>query len=139
MPGKPASKACPCGSGAPLETCCGPILNGAPATSPEALMRSRYTAYALGHVRHLIRTTHPLSPHARPDDAAWAVELSRYCASVRFTGLEVLEASASGDVGHVSFVARLRHGGQDAALRERSRFERLAGRWTYRDGDPLPR
>ncbi len=39
---------CPCGSGRALDACCGPIIEGAPAPSPEAMMRSRYSAYALG-------------------------------------------------------------------------------------------
>lgn len=102
-------------------------------------MRSRYTAYAQGNVRHLIRTTHPLSPHAQQDDARWADELTRYCNSVRFVRLEVLEAGAEGDVGFVTFIAYFQHGGREATLRERSRFERLGGRWLYRDGDALAR
>ena len=37
---------CPCGSGLAYEACCGPIIAGAPAATAEALMRSRYSAYA---------------------------------------------------------------------------------------------
>ena len=42
---------CPCGKGESLETCCGPFISGAALPdSAEALMRSRYTAYATGNI-----------------------------------------------------------------------------------------
>lgn len=46
---------CPCGSKYTFDECCGPIIAGAPAPTAEALMRSRYTAFAnrtLDHVEH---------------------------------------------------------------------------------------
>ncbi|MEX2294024.1 MAG: DUF167 family protein, partial [Acidimicrobiales bacterium] len=50
-----AEDLCPCGSGNPLERCCGPIVGGdKPAPTAERLMRSRFTAFALA------------------DDAPWA-------------------------------------------------------------------
>ena len=49
-------KPCPCG-GEDLETCCGRFIHGAeqPQT-PEQLMRSRYTAYALAEETYLRAT-----------------------------------------------------------------------------------
>ena len=47
---------CPCGSGSAFDDCCGPYLGGAPAPTAVALMRSRYTAFALGDEDHLFRT-----------------------------------------------------------------------------------
>ncbi|MGA4815597.1 YchJ family metal-binding protein [Pseudomonas aeruginosa] len=44
---------CPCGSGDPLDDCCGRYHQGHPAPTAEALMRSRYSAYALGLVDYL--------------------------------------------------------------------------------------
>ncbi len=51
---------CPCGKGESLETCCGPLLSGAalPETA-EALMRSRYTAYATGNVDYILSSHDP--------------------------------------------------------------------------------
>ena len=45
--------------------CCGPLLDGAPAPSAERLMRSRYTAFAVGDAGYLVRTWHP---RTRPSD-----------------------------------------------------------------------
>ena len=54
-----APSTCPCGGG-DFDTCCGPALAGAVwPTTAEALMRSRYTAFAVGDVDHLWRTWHP--------------------------------------------------------------------------------
>ena len=129
-----ANAPCPCGSGRKAKGCCLPVLAGAPASTPEALLRSRYTAYAVGDVGHIQRTTHPDSPHRRPDTRAWADELRRYCAAVRFEGLTVRASSSTGDVGAATFVARLSAGGEDLSFGETSRFARVDGRWLYVDG-----
>ena len=51
---------CPCGSGRAFTACCGPYLAGTalPETA-EALMRSRYTAYARRDGAYLSATWHP--------------------------------------------------------------------------------
>ena len=112
----PTSRPCPCGSSA-YDSCCGRLHRGeAQAETPEALMRSRYSAYALGETDYVWRTWHP---RTRPP------QVSEH--GLTWTGLEVLEAHD--DV--VEFVARHEGG----ALHEVSRFERRAGRWFYVDGD----
>jgi len=100
-------------------------------------MRSRYTAYAIGHTAHLMRTTHPDSPHRRSDRVAWRDELVRYCEAARFTGLEVVDAPPPhrGE-GYVEFRATFELGGQPRLQAERSRFLRHEGRWAYVDGAP---
>ena len=50
---------CPCGSGRPLADCCGCHHAGEPAPTPEALMRSRYSAFALQLTDYLLATWHP--------------------------------------------------------------------------------
>ena len=51
---------CPCGNPMPFEACCRPLLQGdrAPETA-EALMRSRYSAYATGEVDYIIESQSP--------------------------------------------------------------------------------
>jgi SEC-C motif-containing protein len=116
---------CPCGSGASYDECCGPVVrNERWADTAEELMRSRYTAYALGDVDHLFRTWHPAT---RPDDLD---QLSR----LDWRGLEILEVVDGGtadDHGIVEF--RATHAG--GTMHERSRFMRRAGRWVYLDGN----
>jgi len=117
---------CPCDSGRPYAACCGPWhagLNvGGHAPTPEALMRSRYSAFVLGLVDYLLATWHPST---RPAE----LELS----PVKWLGLEVRRAAAEDDAGVVEFVARSRAGGRAQRMHETSRFVRLNGRWYYLD------
>jgi SEC-C motif-containing protein len=53
-------KLCPCGSALEDATCCVPLIEGERrAETPEALMRSRYTAYTRGAIDYLIATHAP--------------------------------------------------------------------------------
>ena len=115
---------CPCDSGQTYGACCGPFHEGAAAPSPEALMRSRYSAYVLGLIDYLLLTWHPSTAPGELD-----------LQSVKWLGLEVRHAASKGDAGVVEFVARCR-GSQGRAERmaETSRFVREQGRWYYIDG-----
>ncbi len=126
---------CPCHSGAKHRSCCGPFHEGAPAPTPEALMRSRYSAYALGKTGYLMDTTDPDGPHAQEDRGVWARELAEFARRTRFVGLEINGSGSTGDDGWVSFRAILTQGRRDASFAERSRFVRRDGRWLYVSGD----
>ena len=67
---------CHCGSGKPYAKCCEPYINGEPAPTAEALMRSRYSAYVVGAVDYLGETLHPdhRSDFDRNATAKWASE-----------------------------------------------------------------
>ena len=45
--------ACPCGLGDGYASCCGRLHAGAPAPTAESLMRSRYSAFAVGDAGYL--------------------------------------------------------------------------------------
>lgn len=121
---------CPCDSGRTYAQCCGPwhhgLEVGVHAPDPEALMRSRYSAYALGLADYLLATWHPSTGPG---------ELS--LSPIKWLGLEVRQAQATGDAGVVEFVARCRDGGRPHKMHELSRFVREAGRWFYIDGQDL--
>lgn len=90
-------------------------------------MRSRYSAYALGLHDYLLASWHPQTrPEQLPDEEP----------GTRWLGLRVLTHRVLGeDSAEVEFVARYRVGGGSAQrLQERSRFERIEGRWYYREG-----
>ncbi|MFM1908085.1 MAG: hypothetical protein RLZZ591_1762 [Pseudomonadota bacterium] len=133
-----ATAACPCGRDLPYGDCCGRwhagFDQGLHAPTPEALMRSRYSAYALGLMDYLLATWHPATA---PGD----LELP----PVKWLGLEVRHAEQAGDAGVVEFVARCRSfqlaGGRAERMHESSRFVREHGRWLYIDGvvDSEPR
>ncbi|WP_026287520.1 YchJ family protein [Thioalkalivibrio sp. ALJ24] len=126
---KSSAGSCPCGSGVARERCCGPRIDGsAPAETAEALMRSRYTAYAEGNEAYILATW---DPQTRP--ASLELDPER-----RWLGLNVRDTEAGGrddTTGEVEFVARARLRGQGMRLHERSRFRRIDGHWYYIDGD----
>lgn len=125
-----ATTRCPCSSGLPYGECCGPIHAGS-ATAPtaQALMRSRFSAFAVGDADYLRESWHPSTRPA-------SVDLD---ADTRWLRLDIVSTAAGGpfdDRGEVTFEARYRTAdGERGVLRERSRFLRERGRWYYVDGD----
>ncbi len=119
---------CPCRRGEPFGECCGPVLAGArPAPTAEALMRSRYTAFAVGDTGYLKRSWH--SGH-RPAELDLDPEQ-------RWLFLEIVRTDRGGpfdDTGLVEFIAHYRADGQRGQLHEVSRFVREDGAWVYLDG-----
>ena len=123
----PTSHVCPCGGprdapGAAYDACCGPLVRGErQAVTAEELMRSRYTAYAVGDLDHVFRTWHP---RTRPDDLTGG--------GPTWTRLTVLRTEGGGAddaTGVVEF--RADHTSPDGSLHEVSAFERRGGRWVY--------
>lgn len=118
---------CPCLSGLPYAECCGRLhAVEAIAATAKQLMRSRFSAFAVGDAAYLLETWHPST---RP------AELS-LDAGLRWYRLDILARSRGGladDEGTVEFRAHYR-GDESGALHEISRFVRQQGRWWYLDG-----
>ena len=97
---------------------------GLHAPTPEALMRSRYSAYVLGQIEYLLATWHPSTSPGELE--LWPM---------KWLGLEVRHTETGGDAGIVEFVARHRDSsGRAQRLHETSRFVRQDGHWYYIDG-----
>lgn len=100
---------------------------GWPATA-EALMRSRFDAFARGDVAHLLASWHPSTRPATlelDDGTVWRA-------------LQIVDTVAGGeddDDGVVEFRASYRSPEGAGLLHERSRFTRIDGRWVYLDGE----
>jgi SEC-C motif domain protein len=121
---------CPCGSGEIYPACCGPAHAGDPAPTAEALMRSRYTAFAKGLGPYLLATWHPST---RPADLDLDLDTT-------WRRLQIVDAVAGGPgdaEGVVEFRASYRTPTGAGLVHERSRFVRAEGRWFYLDGDVL--
>jgi SEC-C motif domain protein len=132
----PAPRDCPCHSGLRYRACCGPLHEGErPAETPEALMRSRYAAFARGLGEYLVRTLAADHPDRAHDAATQALTLSRAKDTRRYLGLTILEARVDGDRGEVLFHARIFERGVDRSFTERSRFGKEPGGWRYAGGD----
>jgi Uncharacterized protein conserved in bacteria len=122
---------CPCDPGRDYAACCGRLHAGIPAADAEALMRSRYSAYAREDADYLLRTWHARTRPARLD-------FHPSTPQPRWLGLKVLSHRPTGnDSAEVEFIARYRIGGGSAVrMQERSRFVHEQGCWFYLDGMP---
>ena len=126
---------CYCCSGLAYKNCCQPYISGrSSAPTAQALMRSRFSAFALKKANYLKKTVKmPAAKNfadldLQDDDRCWYK-------------LEIISSVAgklSDDIGEVSFKAYYK---LDPAtdfdrikcLSERSLFKKIAGRWYYVD------
>lgn len=120
-------EACVCGSGRLKADCCARFHSGEAAPTPEALMRSRYSAFVLDLPDYLLATWHPSTrPATLPPPEP----------GLKWLGLEVKHiAQQDANHGTVEFVARSKLAGRAHRLHENSRFVRENGLWYYLDGD----
>lgn len=114
---------CPCGSGNTYSDCCQPYhQNIAFPETPEALMRSRYTAYVMHLIDYLLATTHPSKRnlYAKTDIENWAKQN-------KWLRLEICQTND--DV--VTFKAYYEHKLQLEIHHERSIFKKEGKQWFY--------
>lgn len=117
---------CPCGRLKKYTLCCGVyIQEGLAAPDPEALMRSRYTAFCLNDLNYLKKTWHP---DTYPEDLA-DDEPSNW------VGLEIIDSSYEGDEAEVEFRAKLIFDNKLEILHEISQFDKIDGLWLYHSGE----
>ncbi|MFH5823376.1 YchJ family protein [Georgenia sp. AZ-5] len=128
----PDDSRCPCLSGETYGACCGRFHAGLAAGGPhaataEALMRSRYSAFAVGDAAYLRGTWHPSTrpDHLELDDVTWR----------RLDIVRVVAGGPFDEAGVVEFVAHYRSDAGMGQVHEVSRFVREDGRWFYVDGD----
>lgn len=124
---------CPCGSNKDFTSCCQVFISGQQLpSSPEELMRSRYTAYTQHNTDYISNTMK--SPAADHFDAAGAREWSQ---RVEWLKLEIIESSVKDDKGFVEFIAHMSMDKKRQVLHELSEFHLINGQWFYVDGkDP---
>ncbi|UTW45887.1 YchJ family protein [bacterium SCSIO 12696] len=121
---------CPCGSSLTYQDCCQPIHLGTPASSAEALMRSRYSAFSTGLIDYLITSHHP--SRRTPNEH---LELQQSMSNTRWLNLQII---ASETDNTVEFIATYEEDGELGQLHERSNFVYENGHWYYLDGQLLP-
>ena len=129
----PDDSPCPCSSANSYQSCCAPFITGKQYPSvPEKLMRSRYTAYALGDVDYIFSTM-----REKALSATNRRQVERSMQHVEWLGLNVLEFSAVNEKSTqatVEFIAYYKeNGGVRSKLHEKSQFKKYNGRWYYTD------
>lgn len=125
--------ACPCGSEKQYNNCCLPLINlQTYAASPEALMRSRFSAYAKLNYQYVLNT---YAKEAR--SKLTIAQLKSGNESTKWLKLEVLSAFSDNNEGEVEFIAYYQIHKDFYCMHERSRFILEEGQWRYLNGDML--
>lgn len=121
---KKDKESCPCGSGNTLPNCCQPYIDGTLAVpTAEALMRSRYSAYAIHDEQYLLDSWHEST---RPEN----IDADP---SVQWIRLKIIDTDSSQNC--VEFVATFRLNGKADKFCEKSRFVFEDGRWFYLEAE----
>jgi len=122
---------CPCGSKKPYEACCGKYLSGKEdAPTPEALMRSRYTAFTKGNLGYIEATMKERALQLYNRAAA-----EQSLKNTFWIRLDVLEKKEEGKKGMVLFAVTFKHEGIEKTYKERSFFKKISGKWMYVEGE----
>lgn len=121
---------CPCGNEQPYDNCCGRLIEKSELPStPEQLMRSRYTAYTLSKIDYIKNTM--AGKALKKFDFASSLTWSQ---SIDWQNLKVIFSKIIDDTtGVVEFVAHYTHQNQPQKLSEISLFHRIDGQWVYVD------
>jgi SEC-C motif-containing protein len=116
---------CPCGSKVKYKKCCGRYHKGLVAKTALELMKSRYTAFAIGKIDYIIKT----STFQKDFD-----DLKSFSNSCEFKKLEILEFIDGASEAYVTFRATIFCDTKDNSFVEKSRFVKENDRWYYVDG-----
>ncbi len=113
---------CYCGQSTPYKECCQPYHLGELATTPEALMRSRFSAFATANASYIL-DTQIASLSQNIDPKSFAKELQ----TQKWIKLEVLEAKDD----RVAFIASMLYNEILYTLTETSSFIKENEKWLY--------
>lgn len=119
---------CPCCSGRPYEECCQPFhTQEKHAPTAEALMRSRFCAFAIPNGKYLMETTYPSKRklHNTKDLQEWG-EINEW------TKLEIVQAPTENQVEFKAFYTD--EEGTPQLHHELSLFKKSNERWYYVSG-----
>ena len=126
----PDAPLCLCGSHLTSDRCCKLLHDGIEsAASAEALMRSRFTAYAQQNAAYLLATW---DDSKRPNNIDFSKE-----GNVDWIRLEIVDCkkgSTKDNKGIVEFKAYYLMNGAEYTMHEISRFVKKDGKWFYLDG-----
>ena len=125
---------CPCGSGYKYKKCCQPLHKGKLPKSALALMRSRYSAFALNIPKYIIHTTHKNNQDFTENREKWTEDIENFSNNCQFKNLEILDASSNENVAFVSFKATILCNNKDCSFSEKSKFLKENEKWLYLSG-----
>ena len=124
------NSSCPCGSNNKYKKCCLVFHKGAKPKSALLLMKSRYSAYAVGNASYIVNTTHKNNSDFTNDVKSWKESIFHFTTSTEFLGLKILDFLDGEEEAFVTFKASLSSGD----MVEKSRFLKVESMWLYESG-----
>jgi len=128
---------CPCGSDNSFSQCCDLLINNHKlALSPEQLMRSRYSAYAINNAEYIYKTYAKKSQNFQSiqEIKEWA-EQTKWLKLVIHSTSEFDSNNCTSVLPTVEFTAYYQHHGKYYQLAEKSNFCIENKQWRYLDGE----
>lgn len=125
---------CPCGLNRPFDECCAPIIEGVPASTAEALMRSRYSAFVKRKLDHVERTH---APEVRDDFNR--AEAERLAEESELKGLKICSVKETGDTAAIEFSMKIRQDKKEVIKTALSHFRCDRGKWFFVRSEPVKR
>lgn len=114
---------CPCGTQKIYNSCCGLYIEqGQIPQTAEALMRSRYTAYAINNIYYVYETM-----RGTPRKGFSKIVVAENNSKLQWTNLQILNTTETS----VEFNATYLEDGIDYTLHEKSLFKNKNDRWYY--------
>lgn len=136
MPGRityEKNKLCACLSGEKYSLCCEKFhKRKAYPENALALMRSRYSAYALNLPDYIITTTHHLNPCYSANKEQWRKEIIHFSQQTDFIDLKILEFINGKETATVTFTVELQQKEKRVVYTEKSHFILTEGKWLYK-------
>lgn len=124
---------CPCGTTQTYDNCCAPYIKGTKkAPTAEALMRSRYTAFAVNELAYVEKTHHPKT-RAELDMEG----VTSWATNSEWLGLEIRETEKGKEQdseGKVEFKCKFIFNGAEQTHHELSTFKKENDEWFFVDG-----
>lgn len=132
-----AKERCPCTPERAYSECCRPFHRGqAEPPTAEALMRSRFSAFAKREVGYLWKTLDAQHEDRAREEADVLRELRATCHRFQYVRLEVLSFEPSGEQATVGFRAHVFENGKNRSFEELSHFRYDGTGWRYVSGEP---
>lgn len=125
---------CPCGSEKKYQECCGVYHQGQAPENALVLMKSRYSAYAVGNVDYIIKTTHPEHVDSQKDLTVRKKNIAEFSKNTEFQKLEILGFEEGEPLSYVTFRVFLKQD-KPFTFTEKSAFKKHLGRWCYLSGE----
>jgi SEC-C motif-containing protein len=129
-----SNSSCPCKSGKKYKKCCKPYHDGSIPENASLLMRSRFSAYAIGLTDYIVKTTY--KTHESFLDSEWKSQIEFFTNNTKFLGLKILEVKNGESESFVKFKASLLTvSNNDISFTENSRFLKENNTWFYESGE----